>query len=153
MIQRIQTLYLLAVSVLTALMFFFPFITAVNVNDIFIYYNHYGIKSADGILFEPVYAFAGLIFICFIVSFSSIFMFKKRILQIRLNTFNIILYIFMYIVAFGYFFLFKDDFGITNDYSLGISSLFPLINIILTYLAIRAIGADEALVKSLNRLR
>ncbi|MDD2416431.1 MAG: DUF4293 family protein [Parabacteroides sp.] len=30
---------------------------------------------------------------------------------------------------------------------------FPLVNLILTYLAVRNIGADEALVRSLERLR
>ena len=29
----------------------------------------------------------------------------------------------------------------------------PIVNVILTYLAIRAIGSDEALVRSLDRLR
>jgi hypothetical protein len=34
-----------------------------------------------------------------------------------------------------------------------ISAAFPLIAIILNYLAIRNIGADEALIRSLERLR
>jgi hypothetical protein len=32
-------------------------------------------------------------------------------------------------------------------------SAFPLVNIVLSFMAIRAIGKDEALIKSLNRIR
>ena len=37
--------------------------------------------------------------------------------------------------------------------SVKIALSFPLVNLILDYLAIRNIGADEALVRSLDRLR
>jgi len=39
------------------------------------------------------------------------------------------------------------------DWHLRIIAAFPLINLILSYLAIGAIGKDEKLVKSLDRLR
>ena len=37
--------------------------------------------------------------------------------------------------------------------NIGIGIITPFIAIILTYLAIRKIGADEALIRSLNRIR
>ena len=158
MIQRIQTLYLLVVTIITVLMFFFPFINTVQAEGLIYALNFNGFAAVDAIdgpsltLITPLYPLAGLIIICALVAFISVFLFKKRILQIRLNIFNVILFLFIYLVMLGYFFLLKDDLNIT-DYSLGISSLFPAINIVLTYLAIRAIGADEAMVKSLDRLR
>ena len=151
MIQRIQSVYLLAVSIITALMFFFPFISATQ--GITIYnYNFNGFQSLEGELVAPVYTLCGLIVVCLLISFVSIFFYKKRVLQIRLNVLNIILFLFIYVVEIAFFFILKGELKITN-YSVQISSIFPTINIILTYLAIRAIGADEALVKSLNRLR
>ena len=152
MIQRIQTLYLLAVTVITVLMFFFPFINTVQAEGLIYAVKFNGFAAVDGSLMVPVYSLAALIIACMLISFTSIFLFKRRILQIRLNIFNVILFLFVYVVMLGYFFFLKDDLNIT-DYSLGISSLFPAINIVLTYLAIRAIGADEAMVKSLDRLR
>ena len=152
MIQRIQTLYLLAVTVITVLMFFFPFINTTQVDGLIYGLNFNGFAAVDGTLAVAVYPLMMLIIICALVSFGSIFLFKKRILQIRFNSFNIILFLFVYVVVFGYFFFLKNELNIT-DYSLGISSLFPAVNIVLTYLAIRAIGADEAMVKSLDRLR
>ena len=152
MIQRIQTLYLLAVTIITVLVFFFPFINTVQAEGLIYAFNFNGFAAVDGSLITPVYPLAALIIIGVLVPFVSIFLFKKRMLQIRLNIFNIILYLFVYVVMLGYFFLLKNDLNIT-DYSLGISFLLPAINMVLTYLAIRAIGADEVMVKSFDRLR
>ena len=54
----------------------------------------------------------------------------------------------------GYFY-FATTIQETEEYTKQILLAFalPLVNIILTYLAIRAIGKDEALVRSLDRLR
>ena len=149
MIQRIQTLYLLAVTAITALMFFFPFI---NTEGLIVAFNYNGFEGIDGKLETPVYPLMVIIIICALVSFGSIFLFKNRILQIRLNIFNTALFFFIYCVVLGYFFTFKNDLEITGS-SLGVSFFFPAINLILTYLAIRSIGADEAMVRSLDRLR
>ncbi len=55
----------------------------------------------------------------------------------------------------GYFFLGKSNAILEEALPTHILMPFalPFINIILTYLAIRAIGKDEALVRSLDRLR
>ena len=73
----------------------------------------------------------------------------------RLNSFNIILMVFQIISMLGYFFYNKSN-GIVEDIipsHILMPFALPFINIILTYLAIRAIGKDEALVRSLDRLR
>lgn len=73
----------------------------------------------------------------------------------RVNSFNIILMIFQIISMVAYFFYFKSNYTVEEvlpTHILGVFAI-PFINIILTYLAIRAIGKDEALVRSLDRLR
>lgn len=55
----------------------------------------------------------------------------------------------------AYFFYFKSN-TVAEDLlptHILLPFALPIINIILTYLAIRAIGKDEALVRSLDRLR
>ena len=55
----------------------------------------------------------------------------------------------------AYFFYFKSN-TVAEDVlptHILLPLALPIINIILTYLAIRAIGKDEALVRSLDRLR
>lgn len=139
MIQRIQTIYLFIVTALGITQWFFPFASTTEVS--------LGMNNC--------YIYAGLAAIVPVVSLVSIFMFKKRILQMRLNSFNIILMVFQIISMLGYFFYNKSNGNvgeIASSYILMPFAL-PFINIILTYLAIRAIGKDEALVRSLDRLR
>ena len=71
-------------------------------------------------------------------------------LQIRLTIFSTILLIGYYItlIAFAYLMLPND-----SSFSASWSVCLPFVAIILNWLAIRAIGADEALVKAYDRLR
>ena len=77
---------------------------------------------------------------------------RKRILQIRLCVFNALLILGFYgFFAFLIYSLKGDMEGASVSVKIALS--FPLVNLILDYLAIRNIGADEALVRSLDRLR
>lgn len=136
MIQRIQSIYLLAVTIISALLCFFPM---AYLND-------------APLGFGTLIVYSALCIIIPVVSFASIFLFKKRILQMRLNSFNIILMIFQIIAIIVYIYMAKDA-APEAELKLSWPIIAPPINIILTYLAIRAIGRDEALVRSLNRLR
>ena len=139
MIQRIQSIYLFIVTALGITQCFFPFASATGVS--------LGMNNC--------YIYAGLAAIVPVVSLVSIFMFKKRILQMRLNSFNVILMVFQIISMLGYFFYNKSN-SIVGEIApshILMPFALPFINIILTYLAIRAIGKDEALVRSLDRLR
>jgi hypothetical protein len=76
-------------------------------------------------------------------------MYKKRIRQIRVAVFTIVLLLGL----FGIFFYFTYAGFEGAKVAFKIPVAFPLIAIILDYLAIRAIGKDEALIRSLNRIR
>ena len=138
MIQRIQSIYLFIVFILSIVQCFYPFASegemALGVSNCVIY--------------------AGISVIIPLMAIVSIFMFKKRILQMRLCSFNVILMIFQ-ILSMGGYFYFATTIQETEEYTKNVLlvTALPFINIILTYLAIRAIGKDEALVRSLDRLR
>ena len=87
-----------------------------------------------------------------IAALITIFLYKNRILQIRLSIFNIVLMIGFYLY-FG--FIMYRVYPVENlEFSkVGFGAIMPIVSIILTILAIRKIGADEALIRSLNRLR
>ncbi len=138
MIQRIQSIYLFIVFILSIVQCFYPFASVG--------------KMALGVSNCVIYA--GISVIIPLMAIVSIFMFKKRILQMRLCSYNIILMIFQILSMVGYFY-FATTIQETEEYTKQILLVFalPLVNIILTYLAIRAIGKDEALVRSLDRLR
>lgn len=153
MIQRIQSVYLLIISILGVCLWFFPIASITH--DTHVYnITTWGIQLTESN--QTIYQFIPYLFLVLllpIISFSSIFIYKKRILQMRLNVIAMILMIFLYGVIYFYI-----DFATTIisknsiiDYKLPI--IIPVINLILCYLAIRSIGKDEALIRSLSRIR
>ncbi len=72
-------------------------------------------------------------------------------MQIRMNVFNAI----MQLGSVGIAFYYLNDVAkvMAADYKTGILIIFPIIAAILTFLAIRQIAKDEALVRSISRLR
>ncbi|WP_157624598.1 DUF4293 domain-containing protein [Sunxiuqinia dokdonensis] len=147
MIQRIQTLYILFASILIGLLFALPF-AEIAANDKFYLFNIQGIMH-DGVVVEsglPILLFVGIILIIHLV---AIFLFKKRIRQMRLLVFAILLMLGLF--GMFYFFTFYSFKGF--EVSFKIAVVFPLIAIILDYLAIRNIGKDEALIRSIDRIR
>lgn len=153
MIQRIQTVYLLIVAALTVIMLFMPLAVLQLENDFYT-------LDASGLstiatpteLVVPMWALMALAAIITLVAFVAIFLYKKRLLQIRFCIFNSLLLIGFYCLLGFYVWKIagqSDIFHFSPRIALG----FPLISLILNYLAIRNIGADEALVRSLERLR
>jgi len=147
MIQRIQTVYLLVAGLLTATLFKLDF-AEILVNDELHIFNAKGIFNGENIIFDglPVMVFIGLITL---LHFVAIFMYKKRIRQIRMVVFTIILLLGL----FGLFFYFTYAAFSNAQVAYKVPMAFPLVAIILDYLAIRGIGKDEALIRSLNRIR
>lgn len=147
MIQRIQTAYLLVAGLLVASLYKLNFAELV-VNEEFHVFKAQGIFKSDTMVFDglPVMIFIGLIVL---LHFAAIFMYKKRIRQIRTVVFTIILLLGLV----GLFFYFIYAGFEAPKVAFKIPMAFPLIAVILDYLAIRAIGKDEALVRSLDRIR
>ena len=153
MLQRIQTVYLLLIVALTIATRFFPLAVLQAGNDLFSF-DASGVSTLMGEpeLIYPTWGLFALVAVIAIVALVTIFLFKRRILQIRLCVFNALLMIGFY----GFFaylaYNFTSSFAeMSLQVKFGLA--FPLINLILDYLAIRNIGADEALVRSLDRLR
>lgn len=154
MIQRIQTLFLLLVIVLLGFFFFVPFVSYIVEPQMYKFSLLVtGITSDKGspdVLF-PVWALMILVAVAMATSLITILLYKRRMVQIRLCIFNAVLLIglqgLLYYVAVsvGNMLQAKPDYGLVF--------IFPLIASILTFLAIRAITKDEALIRSLNRLR
>lgn len=147
MIQRIQTVYIFMAAVLTALMFGFDFAELVINGELYVF-DATGIMRGEEVIFDglPVMGFIGLIILLHV---AVIFMYKNRIRQIRVLAFTIILL--LGLVGIMFYFLHS---GFENpEVVYKIPMTFPLVAAILDYLAIRAIGKDEALVRSLDRIR
>lgn len=136
MIQRIQSLYLFIVTALFASLFFVRLVT---------------LNGVDFCVTDSVYMII-ITAVIALLSLGTIFCFNNRTLQIRVTIFNMLLMLGWY--AMAAFLVWKSGYTTTdNELDLSIVVVFPIISIILDYLAIRGILKDEALVKSYDRLR
>ena len=128
MIQRIQSVYLLVVTILIIIC----------------------LCSPVGSYIGSDYSVSALTNLCLTMADGTIFLFKKRMLQIRLTIFSTILLIGYYATLVTFIFMLKEE---SMTFSLSWTVCLPLVAIILNWLAIRAIGKDEVLVKAYDRLR
>jgi len=90
-----------------------------------------------------------------VIALGTIFLYKKRDLQISLTKIFVLLT--LLINGLGFYLMYRD-LGIVQenvevDFTVKPGSFFPLIAIVLGYFAMRYIQKDEKLVKSMNRLR
>jgi hypothetical protein len=108
--------------------------------------------SLDAELVYPIWALFILTVLIAVLAAVTVFLYKKRMLQIRLCVFNAILILGFYgFFAFLIYVMKQDIKELSVSVKLALS--FPLISLILDYLAIRNIGADEVFVRSMERLR
>ncbi len=147
MIQRIQTVYLLLAGILVATLLQLNFADLVANNQLYVF-NARGIFNTEQKIFDglPIMIFIGLISL---LHFVIIFMYKKRIRQMRLTVFTIILL--LGLVGLFFYFAYASFQEVQVAFKIPVA--FPVIAVILDYLAIRSIGKDEALIRSMNRIR
>jgi hypothetical protein len=147
MIQRIQTVWLLVSVVLLGLMFWLPLADITLSGELYLF-NITGIHNAGQMIVGglPLMIFLSLLIVLHLV---TIFFFKKRILQVRILIFLMIALLALTGILFWYPNMgFK---GAVVGFKPAVA--FPFVAIVLDYLAVKAIGKDEALVRSLDRIR
>lgn len=149
MIQRIQTIYLLLSALLTGSMFFLKLAELVSEETTYALLYR-GIESGNELV-TPTLALAILVTAATLVSFITIFLFKKRMLQIRFCGLNMGLLIGT--TGMIYFLGTQTAKELSAEVFYKIPMAFPIVALILTFLAIRSIGKDEALIKSMDRIR
>lgn len=149
MIQRIQTVYLFIVFVLLIVMMSVSvghFYTETSVAEM----SNLCVTTADGTSDYTPWALFVLLLVSTILAFVTIFLYKKRMLQIRLTVFSTIILIGYYITCAVFAVSTLSAYG---SFTPSWSICLPFISIILNWLAIRAIRKDEALVRSYNTIR
>lgn len=100
--------------------------------------------------FQSTWGIFGILMLSALVAFATIFLYKNRMLQIRMSIFNSLLLVGYYIAFIAFYFALKSD---ANLFRIGWALCLPLVSIVLNVLAIRAIGRDEVMVKAADRLR
>ena len=161
MIQRIQSLYLLLASIAMAMTLHFPLASVVIGSDEILLraYEVTGIPAQGSTMW---------IFICIIVMLALptvlsaviIFLYKNRMLQIRLCVSEIVLLVGSLACTAIFCWRMTEAItalpqyqGVEMVFKLGWPSIMPVIAIIFVVLALRGVAKDEALVRSLDRIR
>ena len=136
MIQRIQTLYLLIA-------------TAISAGLIFVF-DLYKVKNQALVFAKDDYLYLGLFLGSALLSLISIFSYKNRKSQFVLGRLNIILN-FILLGVFVYQSLNLSGETLVSEKGIGL--ILPIFSIVFLVLANKAIKKDEDLVKSVDRLR
>ena len=149
MIQRIQTLYLLSALTLLLICCFLPIaVLAGNVTQVFpVSLLELTLKKSSVAM-----EFAMLFLLGFtaFTSFICIFLYKRRKTQMKQCIINTIALVILNLIAMLQLLYLKHT-GMTVTFH--ITSIFPLLAAVCTWLAYGRIKKDEDLVKSYDRLR
>lgn len=152
MIQRIQSVYLLVATILMGSVFAYPVAELLGADQLVYIFRFNGVSiEGEGDIVVKTVPIIILLTLITLISFVSIFMYKKRIVQMRLNSLNI--FLMLGFLGLNYYYLNNFEKQLEGVISYQITAIFPFVAAVLTYLAIRAIAKDEALVRSMDRIR
>ncbi|MDR2936024.1 MAG: DUF4293 domain-containing protein [Rikenellaceae bacterium] len=157
MIQRVQSLYLFTATVLMTLVCFLPMGRFLGGGEVFRLYA-WGIRSAaeDASGFVAFVPYMGiLVALTALLSLVILFLYRRRTLQLRLAAAQMALLfgaqVYVGIYLYRTWALISEQ--EVHRIVFSVTDIFPLFSIGLTLLAFRAIARDEALVRSLDRIR
>lgn len=151
MIQRIQTIYLFFAALFILLYYMFPIAVFTTDAYVFEFFNCH-ISHPEN-LQPPVtmVPLAILPLFSLLLSLISIFLFKRRKLQMRLGKINMLMVFTTLVVSVFYFFKINDLLAGTVNY--GFSTLFPMLAFAMIFMANKSIRKDENLIRSADRIR
>ena len=156
MIQRIQSIFLFIVVVLSAVLFFVP---VAHLSDVKFLYSQSIMQVCDvnapGSCTAPTYYIAALNGVIGLIALITIFLFRNRKRQMLLGNLNMLLIVAMIVLTF--FTIDKNTDSIKSGATLtaayGIGSYLMVAMLIFTFLANRFIRKDDDLVRSADRIR
>ena len=147
MIQRIQTLYLLIIAALMAVTLF---------SGLAWFAGDAGeLKTAEGELVQSTVYMGVLLALACALPLVTIFLFRRRLLQIRLCVVEMVLLLGSLVMEGVYYFLSWRVFSDLTFHTQGFKPaiVLPLVCLLFAYLAARAIFRDELLVRAADRIR
>ena len=150
MIQRIQTLYLLIIAALMAVTLFSGLAWFAGDAGEFGLYA-FGLKTAEGELVQSTVYMGVLLALACALPLVTIFLFRRRLLQIRLCVVEMVLLLGSLVMEGVYYFLSWRVFSDLTFHKPAI--VLPLVCLLFAYLAARAIFRDELLVRAADRIR
>ena len=109
MIQRIQSVYLLVVSILMIVCMCNPVGSIIAGTQEISEFGNLFITLPDGTKDYAPWALFVILLVVAVLAFGTIFLFKKRMLQIRLTIFSTVVLIGYYLALVAYIFMLAED--------------------------------------------
>jgi hypothetical protein len=156
MLQRIQTVFLALVVLLGIVFMFIPVIEYEGIKNFYQMNSYHTISHGREIIFNNV-GVGVLGGIITLLSLTTIFLYKNRSLQMKLGKLNILL-IAAQIAAIVFYNdaiekIVSESALSEMETNIQLGAIIPVVNLILTYLAIHFIKKDDKLVRAADRLR
>jgi len=151
MIQRIQTLFLIAVLVLSGLLLTGDLIKMDNGTGTLFTIGFAGLGEDGGEIIQHLWPLSVLLVIVPLLAIIAIFLFKRRQLQMRITM--LLMLLSLGTLLLGAFYIIMFDRKIDIKVIWQVKALFPLVSAILAWLAYRSILKDDLMVRSYDRLR
>lgn len=149
MIQRIQTLYLLAVVALGIALLWLPVVQLVTPAETEL--QVWELSALGGAPLQGLWGLTLTTALIPLLALVDIFLFKKRLVQARLNIFTVFLCLGYYGVLAIY--IWQAKLALGTEWHILPWASFPLVCLVLTMMATRRILKDEALVRAADRIR
>ncbi len=152
MIQRIQSVYLLVNVVLLIVCMCNPVAAFIGADGSVSPFYNLGVDVVGVGRETSCWGMFAILLLSAIVALGTIFLFKNRMLQIRMTIFNIILLIGYYATFVAFVIAYSGRLE-GSSFALRFAICLPFVAIVLSFLAVRAIGKDEVMVRAADRLR
>lgn len=144
MIQRIQSVYLLLVAVMSLCLTFVLSLWKSNEKEMYVF-DLFSVNETLLKLVPVLFILSG------VFALVSLVMFKNRKLQFLLNRLTVLINLILLGVLLYYLLSVPGEFSKISEKGIGV--FLPIVNVFLLVFANRSIQKDENLVKSVDRLR
>jgi len=151
MIQRIQTIFLLAVVILSGFLLNGDIVRMAAGNSTVFSLGFTGLGYQGGEVIQRLWPMSVILAIVPLLALVSVFLYRNRPLQMRFTMIVLLLSVGTLILGAFYVLMLDRKIGITVVWTVKV--VFPLVSALLAWLAWRAILRDDARVRSYDRLR
>jgi len=156
MIQRVQSVYLLLITVLMSFLLITTYADLKLDDGTELVFKSYSITklSPDSSIsvYKSTVPVVFLVLVIGLLSLFTIFVYNRRIIQIRLSIVNIFLILVLIVSMLVYYLVARNAFP-DGKFNFRMPMIYPVLSLIFCYMALKGIRHDELLVNSYKRIR
>ena len=154
MIQRIQTVYLVIAILLIGSLFYLPFAELTNAKGDLFLLDAKGLYSEVSKSAMPLFVNTAVFFLCAAcIALMILTVSRYKMLPRQISLSKISLLALLILAGVIFYEIWNNLKNLGGTYSIKIFAVFPVISMILVWLALRGMNKDLQLIKSIDRIR